>query len=289
MHRLRGFTLIELLVAIAIIAILAAVLFPVFAQARDKARQTTCLNNTKQIALSVMMYLNDHDEHFPLAYGFAEGRWWFQHYHATPHTWVDPDPLSPWQVMSRVQWSNSIQPYVKNYEVYTCPAGFPKRVRGAEQFYANPQARYASVSYTYNGLLHAYPIGQVRFVAQVPLFWEGLGKVRLEGFSFTNPAMRCNFPDRPCRYSPCSGQQHYPRGIMFLTEGTMWIHAKGAVFAFTDGSAKWRRVGAQTQPAFTDPNTDPFSLYNEDGNPIAFHADPCNYARMFRPDHEPGT
>ncbi|GEM_PF-629882 len=61
----RGFTLIELLVVIAIIAILAAILFPVFARAREKARQTTCLNNQKQIATVMLMYAQDHDETLP--------------------------------------------------------------------------------------------------------------------------------------------------------------------------------------------------------------------------------
>src|SRR5687768_4855155 len=61
----RGFTLIELLVVIAIIAILAAILFPVFAQARAKARQATCTSNMKQLSLGLMMYIQDYDEMFP--------------------------------------------------------------------------------------------------------------------------------------------------------------------------------------------------------------------------------
>jgi prepilin-type N-terminal cleavage/methylation domain-containing protein/prepilin-type processing-associated H-X9-DG protein len=61
----RGFTLIELLVVIAIIAILAAILFPVFAKAREKARQTSCLNNQRQIAVAILMYAQDHDETLP--------------------------------------------------------------------------------------------------------------------------------------------------------------------------------------------------------------------------------
>src|SRR6266516_7867616 len=66
----RGFTLIELLVVIAIIAILAAILFPVFAQARDSARQTTCLNNCKQLGTALQMYAQDYDEGLPsLSFG----------------------------------------------------------------------------------------------------------------------------------------------------------------------------------------------------------------------------
>ena len=63
----HGFTLIELLVVIAIIAILAAILFPVFAKVRDKARQTTCASNQKQIGLAILQYIQDYDENFPLA------------------------------------------------------------------------------------------------------------------------------------------------------------------------------------------------------------------------------
>src|SRR6266699_2776893 len=67
MRKRTGFTLIELLVVIAIIAILAAILFPVFAQAREKARQATCLSNFKQIGLGVMMYVQDWDETYPIS------------------------------------------------------------------------------------------------------------------------------------------------------------------------------------------------------------------------------
>ena len=76
MRNRKGFTLIELLVVIAIIALLAAILFPVFAGAREKARQTACLNNNKQLGLAFVMYLGDYDETYPLGFGYAGGWLW---------------------------------------------------------------------------------------------------------------------------------------------------------------------------------------------------------------------
>jgi prepilin-type N-terminal cleavage/methylation domain-containing protein/prepilin-type processing-associated H-X9-DG protein len=71
MTKPRAFTLIELLVVIAIIAILAAILFPVFAQAREKARSTACMNNLKQVGTSLMLYVNDYDETYPVTFYMA--------------------------------------------------------------------------------------------------------------------------------------------------------------------------------------------------------------------------
>jgi prepilin-type N-terminal cleavage/methylation domain-containing protein/prepilin-type processing-associated H-X9-DG protein len=97
----RGFTLIELLVVIAIIAILAAILFPVFAQARDKARAASCLSNTKQMGLGITMYAQDYDETYPQAYWYVN----------------DLNGANGYN-----QWSGLIQPYVKNTAVFVCPS-----------------------------------------------------------------------------------------------------------------------------------------------------------------------
>ncbi len=78
MKRVSAFTLIELLVVIAIIAILAAILFPVFAQAREQARKTSCLSNIKQIGLGASMYVQDWDEKFPRAWGGCSPTWYVQ-------------------------------------------------------------------------------------------------------------------------------------------------------------------------------------------------------------------
>src|SRR5918999_2235755 len=104
----RGFTLIELLVVIAIIAILAAILFPVFAQAREKARETTCLSNCKQIALAFQMYAQDFDQQF---------------------TWQGPrlgddnaDFMAP---NAKPTWGAGLMPYIKSPKVYICPSARP--------------------------------------------------------------------------------------------------------------------------------------------------------------------
>ena len=120
MNRKNAFTLIELLVVIAIIAILAAILFPVFAQAREKARQTSCLSNMKQMGLSVLMYVQDYDETFPLG---------------IPDNWNNA-------------WPVAVQPYCKNLQMFRCPSD-------ADKSYSSGTGTWAGVpiSYACNGVV----------------------------------------------------------------------------------------------------------------------------------------
>lgn len=93
----KAFTLIELLVVIAIIAILAAILFPVFAQAKEAAKKTSCLSNDKQMATALMMYANDNDD------TLCQTSW-------------ESDAAHPYQV----HWSFLMQPYIKSYDMFRC-------------------------------------------------------------------------------------------------------------------------------------------------------------------------
>ncbi len=110
--RRSAFTLIELLVVIAIIAVLAAILFPVFAQAREKARQAACMSNLKQIGVALFMYQEDYDELLPdrrdLKTSLPGGY----------RSWVGWPPSDP-----RCGWAAIIlEPYTKNNEIWSCPS-----------------------------------------------------------------------------------------------------------------------------------------------------------------------
>ena len=119
LHKFRAFTLIELLVVIAIIAILASILFPVFAQAREKARQANCLSNQKQLSLALLLYAQDYDEQFALIRGTQS-------------------------------WVYQAQPYLKSYAVLRCPSDLSTN-------WASDPASYSTAfrvtSYSLNGYL----------------------------------------------------------------------------------------------------------------------------------------
>ncbi|MBC8101179.1 MAG: prepilin-type N-terminal cleavage/methylation domain-containing protein [Cytophagales bacterium] len=132
--RKNAFTLIELLVVIAIIAILAAILFPVFAQAREKARQSACLSNARQIGTAVQMYTQDYDDSI-----------------VPQHTSTCAAPgctLPNGSVRAGVLlWNHLLTPYVKNYGVFNCPS-----YRRLDEF--SYEGQYLlETSYGYNGMI----------------------------------------------------------------------------------------------------------------------------------------
>jgi prepilin-type N-terminal cleavage/methylation domain-containing protein/prepilin-type processing-associated H-X9-DG protein len=138
----RGFTLIELLVVIAIIAILAAILFPVFAQAREKARAISCLSNIKQVGIAAAMYTQDYDE---LMVGPIEG---------------SSDAGLKAANISNAYWPLLLNPYIKNWQVFRCPdSADPQGVwgSGASAWYGN-WMNDSSIGYNYLGLADWYDV-----------------------------------------------------------------------------------------------------------------------------------
>ena len=121
-----GFTLIELLIVIAIISILASILFPVFARARENARRASCQSNMKQLGLAFMQYTQDYDERLPLAQhggsGNDENGWIFYDYFQ-----AFKDATPPAYYPER----GSIYPYVKSTQVYVCPSDTTGQIYGA--------------------------------------------------------------------------------------------------------------------------------------------------------------
>jgi len=139
----KGFTLIELLVVIAIIAILAAILFPVFAKAREKARQSSCQSNQKQIMTAFLMYAQDYDERTVPVSGAS-----------------DQQPL----------WPVNLQPYVKNVQLFVCPSDATCVVSGG---YA-PVQTYATGYGAYCAHF-GQPLGQYQHPAETLIICDSRG------------------------------------------------------------------------------------------------------------------
>lgn len=261
MSRKRGFTLIELLVVIAIIAILAAILMPVFAQARAKARQAACLNNLKQIGTALMMYAQDYDE---ILAGNHLGT---PHNNAgdsgsatlTPIGFMDTDPTRV-----RRNWARDLQPYLKNTQVYLCPNSIPRSsiTPASATFLETNDPRGANVSYLLNGVTSSKPLAAIPAPADIIFLHEYLAKSRVSQV-------------RPHPDGVTNGRQMYRQFNHWTYD---YMHSEGGNLLFCDGHAKWKK---KTQIKFKDFGADTSGL----PNPERAFADPTNGCTTTCPDN----
>jgi prepilin-type N-terminal cleavage/methylation domain-containing protein/prepilin-type processing-associated H-X9-DG protein len=221
MRQNRGFTLIELLVVIAIIAILAAILFPVFAQAREKARAASCQSHLKQIGLAWQIYAQDYDERV-LPWG----------------------PGSKDYTKETVLIQVMLQPYARNFLVFTCPSD------GSKQPFSYWRNVYLDrwVGANLGGCSQISPLtlADVGFPATTPVMCDGLGNNG--GATWTLP------PDHPLQT------------IASWRVGSSARHNGGGHYLFVDGHVRWYRP-----EAIRTTNTDLA------GDPIAAQKKICHY------------
>jgi prepilin-type N-terminal cleavage/methylation domain-containing protein/prepilin-type processing-associated H-X9-DG protein len=237
-RKTSAFTLIELLVVIAIISILAAILFPVFAQAREKARQTSCLSNMKQIGTAMMMYIQDSDEQLPPVAGTVSvnNTTYAEHWGVDLIGGVN---VNTGIVPSGVIVPGILQSYIKNQQIFNCSSA------------DRSDATSAAVAYMYNDLAAAATDASFAAPASTVILSEsstasgayngtasplrlGVGHAvnRTTGQEKTAiPATITSWPPVP------SSMSMDQTALSDLTR-----HTGGGNFLFADGHAKWSKV-----------------------------------------------
>jgi len=245
----RGFTLIELLVVIAIIAILAAILFPVFAKVREKARQTTCLSNMKQLGLGLVQYVQDSDEAYPQTVNGLD--YWVRPYNNT-----------------QISWAKAIYPYVKSEAVYTCPSDinnpakmqdFPPDNDIAKSYL--PIMQFHDDTSVNGSAIFSDGNGTPTTIASVPMPADTIWLA--EAGPNTDDSGKCW--NNPCKNSAVATNGIYIKSNTGSDYGYMpgqpyakviaHNHNEGSNWSFADGHAKWMKIQNVIN---ADPNKDLF-------------------------------
>jgi prepilin-type N-terminal cleavage/methylation domain-containing protein len=319
----RAFTRIELLVVISLIAILAAILFPVCAQAKEAAKKASTLSNFKQIGTAFQIYLADTDDRYPKSFGMdtnvmAER---FSFYHRVPQNWDNTAPFNTPQRQDEdgTFWANSLQPYIKNLEMYA-QVGVPTTVNVS---FVNAVKGRAKMGVTFNGMLHTWSGTSIAQPSKCPVVWAGLMKQNRDGVARSSPTLDCNRGNAsPCIFTP--GQCPQTGGTAdALGQGlpvcaptyanygyfwwgfatplpyfTTWIYGHGMIFTSSDTSSRHKTLVAPLVPAASmNTNDNPFSQFDPGGAPGAPYwmtdcmtpgkaqgSEPVFYPGFFRPD-----
>lgn len=217
--RRRGFTLIELLIVIAIIAILAAILFPVFAKARENARRASCQSNLKQIGLGITMYAQDYDERLPMQSDNGVGGATSIINFADPTVGQSPNSLNVYY---------AIYPYTRSWQILTCPSATP----GAAPYNPYQPNSNSAASYSVNGV-----------------FFDsnnaggGVSSSRMPLSAINQPSSRIFLQERNSVYNfeasyPDSAGGGQFREWMYSTFSNN--HFSGGNLLYADGHVKWK-------------------------------------------------
>jgi len=255
-HRRTAFTLIELLVVIAIISILAAFLFPVFATVRERARQTACLSNTKQLALAEYLYVQDYDETFwatpePGGYSYVSDSY--------PQCPNDPYCCSSDSCKGTTFWTDILMPYVKSTKVFSCPSNSdPLWVPDIYNYPGTNQHtgvnwNSSNVYRVTYGFADFGPHADLKTVCTMSMI-QAPASVAL----LSDAVTPWNYPT--CQIDPDKPSGHnsiyFAHGIKGVS-GDFSLYGKarhfdGVNFAYADGHAKWCGISKSTIPSPPD-------------------------------------
>jgi prepilin-type N-terminal cleavage/methylation domain-containing protein/prepilin-type processing-associated H-X9-DG protein len=263
-NRRTGFTLIELLIVISIIALLAAILFPVFSKARENARRASCQSNLKQIGLAIAQYVQDYDERYPIGEIVPA---------STPEKACIITAAQQYVPRLRslsvgtdsgnfgLAWMSLVYEYTKSIQIFRCPSG-PTQA-DAVNWNATTQAGYGILGYAHNPMVLQHSkwtdgvtIDDVTSCSVIdPAGWQSMHASR-----FTSPAaavmlmargqtsaeaMECLYSNnpatKPCTTAPTAWQMGNDDVTVNSTQGTnpSRRHFEGSNFLFVDGHVKW--------------------------------------------------